>query len=262
MPETSPTWYELADDGTYAFPLQRGSLTTDNDATNLLGSYLLDGLVDLGFVQALATTQGLDQASRYLRQRKLTADARARMADFGEISAGRLLEHFEGLARPIEKLRYKDRNDLPLHLTDILCARMNNGTIEEFVFAEVKAGATRPHRDLGKKALRSIVSDWQSEMPEILYFVLEKLCLEGRNHDQAAFEDAMFRAEPMPRTFRVVLVFDGAIWDENVLADMHTDYAEGKYALGEFKCYLLTADNLRTFVDSTFEAAHVAGTQA
>lgn len=254
-------WSVLNEEVGHAYPLQRGALDVSDASKAMLAGYLLEGLVDFAYIQSLAERQGFDRVRAFIAQRKLTTNLRARVSDFGEIAAGRLLEHNENFIRPIEKLRYKDRNDLPLHLTDVFCLVLADEAIAEFVFAEVKAGTTRPRRDLGTKALKSIVQDWRAEMPEILFFVSEKLFAEGRTRDQEAFDAAMYRPEPLPRKFRALFLFDDVAWDENVIVDMCDEFAATEHLPSDFACYVITTAGLRDLINDVFDAAQL-GAQA
>lgn len=252
-------WYDVQTDGRYSFRLERGVLNGSAESTARLGDFLLAGLTDVAYVAEISVRYGLGRVIEYLESRTFSGELRGRVADFGEVIAGRLVESHEGHVRPIEKLRYKVRNDSPLYLTDVLCLRMQDEAISAFIFAEVKAGTTAPNKDLGKKALASIVKDWLASMPEILYFVSEKLWQEGRAAEQEQFDEAMYRAEPLPRAFRVIFIFDDAVWDEAVLGNLDADFAGSDLANGDFMCYLLTGEEMRSLILEAFDVALAKG---
>lgn len=251
----SAAWYDVAPDTSFSFKFERGSLRADDESTGVISSFLLNSLVDTAYTANLASQYGLDKVKAYLENRRFGSTLRTLVADFGEVVAGELLKAHEGHAKPIEKLRYKDHHDFPLHLTDVLCVRTESEAITAFVYCEVKAGTTAPNKAIGTKALASILKDWVAKMPEILYFTSEKLWQEGRLKEQRAFDEAIYRQEPMPRALRIIFVFDEAVWDDDVLNNLEAAFLTSEERGEDLGCYLLTCNDMRQLIERSYKAA-------
>src|SRR5207245_11776746 len=86
----------------------------------------------------------------------------------------------ECLLHPICKLRYRERSDWAMRLTDVFTIRMVDGDISEFDFASVKSGITKPPTGIAVQGYEQLQDDAEIERPEILFFASEQLYRQGR----------------------------------------------------------------------------------
>ena len=77
---------------------------------NAAGS-CLKGLADTDRLAGIMSRHGREKVSEFIRGHKRSDKLNIRVANFGEVIFGRLLEVEEGFIRPIEKLRYTFNRD-------------------------------------------------------------------------------------------------------------------------------------------------------
>ena len=248
-------WYELQADDTYRFELQRGVLADSPALENAVGPFLLNSLVNVDHLKGIFQRAGLRAAAEHF-EAHVASRENVRIGDFGEVVAGHLLEEEEHLSRPIEKLRYRESTDWPMKLTDVFCVRVDGEQFVGFVFGESKAGTTPPGSSLGKDAYRQIHRDIEGDEPKILFFTLDRLF---DNLDVTAYtqlDDAMHRIPPVPRALRLVFVFDSDSWRESVFNGLDDGIESEEIELADdFKCYLLTRDDLREAIAGAYVEA-------
>ena len=248
-------WYELQKDDTYRFELQRGVLADSPALENAVAPFLLNSLVNVDHLKEIFQRAGLRSAAEHF-EAHVASRENVRIGDFGEVVAGHILEEEEQLSRPIEKLRYRESTDWPMRLTDVFCVRVDGERFVGFVFGESKAGTTPPRSSLGKDAYRQIHRDIEGDEPEILFFTLDRLFdnLDGTAYTQ--LDDAMHRIPPVPRALRLLFVFDSDVWGESVFDGLHDGIESEEIELADdFKCYLLTRDDLREAIAGAYAAA-------
>lgn len=246
------SWYALEDGEEHSFDLERARLEEGPKTTNAIAGFLLEGLSDPAYLTSLVRKRGLASLADYIQNRRISSKLGIRVADFGEITAGRLLEAEESLHRLIEKLRYKFNHDWSPHLTDIFAVQYDDeGEIAAFAYCEVKAGTTSPASDLAESAYRDLGRAWRENVPEILHFTSERLWDADRQDDYERLDRAM--ASPtMPQLLRLVFVFDYEVWSEDLLESLGAAI-EGDPAPGSaFKCYLVRRAELRALIEESY----------
>ena len=105
---TTSEWYELIDESSDDFDLVRLIIVGDSDAADTLGAFLLEGLTDTDYLSELVRRHGLSRTADYVRDRRVPSNLNTRVADFGEVAAGRLLEAAESessRSRSVERER-------------------------------------------------------------------------------------------------------------------------------------------------------------
>ena len=249
---TAPNWYELSDRSNGPFTLVRASIIGSSDTTETLGRFLLDGLTDTDYLAALTARHGFGRAADYIQERRVPSKLNIRVADFGEIVSGHLLEEEECLLRPIEKLRYTFNHEWSPHLTDIFAVLIEDDEISTFAFCEVKAGTTPPDADAGAKGYRDLLKTSREKTPEILHFTAERLWEAQRFDHYDRLDRAMSSPTPVPQLLRLVLVFDQLAWSDSVLDHVATAFAQDPPSNDSFVCYLVTRPGLRSLVDESF----------
>ncbi|MBE0609454.1 MAG: hypothetical protein IH609_08745 [Dehalococcoidia bacterium] len=251
--EPSIPWYELEDGDGQLFDLCRARVLDGDPTTGAFAKFLLQGLTDPEYLRSLMEKRGLASLADYVANRRVSSKLSIRVADFGEIAAGRLLEAEEALHRPIEKLRYKFNRDWSPHLTDIFAvARDDNDEIVAFAYCEVKAGTTAPAPDVAANAYQDLIKAWREKVPEILHFTSERLWEAHRQAEYEQLDRAIASSSSMPQILRLVLVFDQNAWSDDsfdYLSDaIGVDGASGS----ALKCYLVRRSELRALIEDAY----------
>lgn len=245
----SATWYEITSDTAESFDLQRGRLVD----TSHLGEFLLHGLADTELLAEISKRHGLMQVEQYLRTRRISPKLNIRVGDFGEVTAGRILEDEESLLRPIEKLRYVFNKDWSPHLTDVFAVQIAADEITAFAYCEVKAGTTRPKPTVPADGYRDLLKAWRDNAPAILHFTAERLFEAQRYDDYDRLDRALARGTAMPQLLRLVLVYDEGVWSDDLLDDLRSAISADNAAGSAFRCYLVTQAEFRGLVDAAYD---------
>ena len=220
MAAGAPAWYVVSDRASDPFQLVRVSIADHSNTARTLGRFLLDGLTDTDRLGALMSAHGYERVAEYVRTRRIPTKLNIKVANFGEVVSGHLIEEEEGFVRPIEKLRYTFSHEWSPHLTDIFAVLIENDEIETFAYCEVKAGTTHPDSDTAAKGYSALLKVWQEKTPEILHFTSERLWDSRRFVEYERLDRAMSRADPVSQLLRLVLVFDEAVWSDSILDDV------------------------------------------
>ena len=248
-------WYKVDKDTSYRFELRRGVLGDSPEVEQTVGGFLLNGLASAEQLKGILGRVGLTAAVKHF-DAHVASKENVRIGDFGEVVAGHLLEDEEKVVRLIEKLRHRESPDWPMKLTDVFAVNVEHERIVGFLFGEAKAGTTTPNTALGQEAYGRVEQDIEDEEPQILFFTLDRLL---NTNDQKAYlqlEEAMHRRPPVPRTSRLIFVFDAKVWREEILEALHDDLVSGELDLEEgFKCYVLTRDGLREVITGAYAEA-------
>ena len=112
MTTTEPAWYRITEDEQKPFPRRTAIIEEVPDIEENFGGFLLEGLADTDHLAGIMSRHGHERVSEYIRGHKVPSKLNTRVANFGEVTVGRLLEEEEGFTRPIEKLRYTFNSDL------------------------------------------------------------------------------------------------------------------------------------------------------
>ena len=253
MTTADSDWYELGDRSNEPFNLTRVSITGGAETAETMGRFLLDGLSDLDYLGKLLAQGGYTRVSEYVQQRRVPTKLNIRVANFGEVVSGHLLEEEEDLLRPIEKLRYTFNHEWSPHLTDVFAVQIEDDEVISFAYCEVKAGTTHPANDVGAKGYKDLVKAWREKTPEILHFTAERLFEAKRFEEYERLYRAMYSATPVSQLLRLVLVFDEAAWADSVLEAVEAAVAQDAPPDDSFVCYVATRADLRTLVHDSFE---------
>ncbi len=254
MTPPRPAWYELEDRVNEPFQLTHAYLSADPQTPELLGQFLLQGLTDTEYLGSLVAKHGYGGVAEYIRDRRVPTKLNARVADFGEVVSGNLLEGEEQLVRPIEKLRYKFNHDWSPQLTDVFAVLVEDGEITTFAYCEVKPGTTAPKKSVGADGYTALLQTWRERTPEILHFTAERLWEARRQEEYERLDRAMARPEAVSQLLRLVLVFDESAWSNSILEAVANAVDEDAPPAGAFACYLVTGAVLRSLVDKSFDA--------
>ena len=253
MINTEPAWYRVAGTEEETFPITEVVIEEGAGVEEQCTRFLLEGLADTDRMAGILARHGQEKVSDFIRGHKTPTRLSARVANFGEVILGRLLENEEGFIRPIEKLRYTFNRDWSPHLTDVFALVVTNDTITHFVYSEVKSGTTRPNSEVGADGYTDLIKTSRQDIPEILYFTHERLDEGQRYEDRDRLEKAMFQEDRIPSLFRLGLVFDEGVWHGAIMDAVETAFEHDPLPDGTFACYLVTKTDLRSLVNDSFE---------
>ena len=248
-----PAWYRITRYEEEPFSKRTAAIEEVPGIEEKFGGFLLEGLSNADHLAGIMSRHGREKVSEFIREHKLPTKLNIRVADFGEVIFGRLLEKEEGFTRPIEKLRYTFNRDWSPHLTDVLALVIEDDAITHFVYSEVKSGTTRPNSDVGADGYADLVKTSVQAIPEVLYFTHERLEESQRYKDRDRLGDAMFQEDPLPSLFRLGLVFDEDVWHSAVMEAVETAFEQDPLPDGTFVCYLVTKTNMRSLVNDSLE---------
>ena len=252
MTTPEPDWYRIIEQEEEPFPKRTACIEGYTGIEEKCGGFLLEGLADTDRMAGLLARHGQEKVSDFVRGHKIPNKLSTRVASFGEVISGRLLEEEEGFIRPIEKLRYTFNRDWSPHLTDVFALVIKNDAITHFVYSEVKSGTTRPDPEVGADGYADLVTTSRQSIPEILYFTHERLDESHRYEDRDRLEKAMFQEGRIPSLFRLGLVFDANVWRSAVIDEVETAFEQEPLPDGTFVCYLVTRTDLRSLVNDSF----------
>ena len=253
MTTTTPDWYRIIEYEEEPFPRTKAIIEDGMGVGEKCGRFLLEGLANTDRMAGILARHGQEKLSDFIRGHKMPNRLSTRVANFGEVISGRLLEEEEGFIRPIEKLRYTFNRDWSPHLTDVFALGIEDDAISHFVYLEVKSGTTRPNSDVGSIGYADLVKTSRQDIPEILYFTHERLDESQRYGDRDRLENAMFQEDRIPSLFRLGLVFDEAAWHDAVMDAVETTFEQDPLPDDTFVCYLITKTNLRSLVNDSFK---------
>ena len=251
--KASSNWYELREQATEPFDITRITVKGKAETVETLGRFLLHGLTDTNHLGALMARQGLAQVAEYVRERRVPTKLNIRVAHFGEVVSGHILEAEENLHRPIDKLHYTFNHEWSPQLTDIFAVHIEDEEITAFAYCEVKTWTTSPAMDIGGKGYRDLIRVWREKTPEILHFAAERLWESKRFKDYERLDRAMYSVNPVPELLRLVLFFDENVWSDSLLDSVATAFAHDTPPDDTFVCYLVQRANLRSLVNDSFE---------
>ena len=240
-----------SDDDSFSFRLFRGGGSADEEKMRALGDLLFDGLLEVTYVKRLAEKYGETALGKYLEARGFRGKLGKRVGDFGEVLAGAAICENESLTQLVQKLRYRERADWPMRLTDVFSVRVEGADITAFCFTSVKSGVTHPAATVGVEGYKQLLDDSKSEHPEILHFVSENLFRQDLWEELLRLEQAMTSDSPTPKIYRLALIFDRDQWREDIL----TELGESEQTLDDFVVYAVLLERMRDIVEASYSLA-------
>src|SRR3990172_4611198 len=96
-----------------------------------LAKELLVAHKDPAHLQRVAARAGRPRVRQSLASEVFPTRRNVRIGDFGEVLGAAILRERDGLYLPIFKLRYREKRDWPMRLTDLLALQRDHGRLEE-----------------------------------------------------------------------------------------------------------------------------------
>ncbi len=223
-----------------------------SELVDYLSTRLVDGLVSPERLSLILERAGLAKLLAVLRDRVVNRRLSVLIGDFGEIVAAEMLKEFDQYVIPIAKLRFREKRNWPMRLTDVFGFKHDGGHITELCLCEAKT-RTRWNvecEEVGLEACRELEKEAMQRIPEIVEFVGDKLLLEG-NFELVDLLDSFLLADDpgqFPRHCTVVLLFDSGIWQETVLARI----ADEDISLPDLSVKAVRVAQLRHLIDGSY----------
>ena len=214
-----------------------------------LAKELLVAHKDPAHLQRVAARAGLPRVRQYLASEVFPTRRNVRIGDFGEVLGAAILRERDGLYLPIFKLRYREKRDWPMRLTDLLALQRDHAHgFTAIRFGEVK---TRTAADVQAacKGHESLASELATERPEIIAFVINRLFDQGRLEEADALEELLASGgSGIPRHHDVILLFERAAWNEEGLRRL----AALPLRLPNLRVQVILIDRLSPLVDECY----------
>jgi hypothetical protein len=216
---------------------------------------LVEGLISTERLEEILNKAGLDKLLAVLRDRVVDRKLATLIGDFGEILVAQMIEEIDGYRIPIAKLRFREKRNWSMRLTDVFGIKCEGQQLSELCLCEVKTRTTwnKDCEQVGVDGAVSLKNDAAQRIPEIIDFVADKLRLT-HNFDLANVLDTFLLSDDpasFPRRYLLVLIFDQKIWREIVLANM----AGSVDGLASFSVRVTQIPELRILIDESY--AHV-----
>jgi len=176
------------------------------------------------------------------------------IGNFGEILAARILVEFEGFWFPIYKLRFREKKDWAMRLTD-LCLIKTSGLPQPLVcYGEVKTNSSQYNADLGIAGHTSLARDDALTDPEVLRF-LSNVLYEAERYDEGKFIlRIMLGTISFTKRHDLFLVHEQKTWSDEILARLdNTELNDEK--LVDFTVKVVRIGGLRDVIDSSYTRA-------
>lgn len=211
-------------------------------------------LEDLGEV-------GLEGMQEYIENTFLPDKDRVsvRVGNFGEVLAACMLITFEGFWLPLYKLRFREKKDWSMRLTDLCLIRMDRAPRPLVCYGEVKTKSTGCDRRLGVKGHESLAKDDALSNPEILHFICTWLYEKGMYEEAMFFSRIRLGKIDYDRRHDLFLVHTDQTWDPEILDNL--DECELDSRLVDFSVKVVLIADLRQVIDETYERVGTAGAE-
>jgi hypothetical protein len=186
-----------------------------------------------------------------------------RIGNFGEIIAAKLLIERDGYWFPIYKLRFREKQNWAMRLTDLFLIKSENSCAPVICFGEVKTRSSTYDRELGIKGHDSLAKDDAlDDSPEILKFVCRML-YEANKYEEARFiSDLRCGVKSYVRKHTLFILHEASTWDDEIIdrLDGHTidprlvDFTVNVLQISELRhlidtCYLQAWESVRDMLD-------------
>jgi hypothetical protein len=195
----------------------------------------------------------------YIKNRVLPKKAAnpTRIGNFGEILATQCLIDFTDFEFPIYKLRYREKRNWAMRLTDLfLVKKQNNGRIL-ICYGEVKTRSgvsyTSSVKKVAVEAHDSLKKDVAVANPEILDFVRKILYAQGKLEEARIFGRIQNNRIKYDITHILFLVHDNSIWKDEILSELEQHNIDNR--LKNLNVNVLRINKLSRLIDQTYENA-------
>lgn len=198
---------------------------------------------------------GLDILKDYVEREVLPARDRieTRIGNFGEILAARFLVEFEHFWFPIYKLRFREKKDWAIRLTDVCVVRVDDVPRPLVCYGEVKTKSAGCNLELATEGHDSLAKDDALTDPEILRFICTLLYETGRQEEGQFLSGIRLGALQYDRRHDLFLVHHLLGWNEEVLDRLEARELDER--LVDFSVRVFLVAELRAVIDAAYALA-------
>lgn len=204
------------------------------------------------------STLGLSKFKQFVEAQILGLTPSPKVAtligNFGEILSTRILVEFEGFWFPIYKLRFREKKDWAMRLTD-LCLIKTSGLPQPLVcYGEVKTNSSQYNADLGIAGHASLAKDDALTDPEVLRFLCQVLYETGKYDESSFIRRIWLGSISFTKRHDLFLVHEQTTWSDEILARLDSTQLNDE-KLVDFTVKVVRIGGLRAVIDSSYARA-------
>ena len=190
---------------------------------------------------------------KYLKENvlPLTGKVIVPIGNFGEVLAATFLIEFENFWFPIYKLRFREKKDWAMRLTDLCLIKLQDESKPLVCYGEVKTNSSDCNKDLAIDGLKSIMKDDALSNQEILRFVCG-LLYDMKMLDEARFISRIRQGKiDYDKRYDLFLVHNQEKWSDEVLDKLEAYEIDQR--LVNFSVKVILISQLRKVIDTAYE---------
>ncbi len=230
------------------------TMAPDAAVLEQLSRMVLDSCLGIEFYDRAAAI--LDwQILQDIRQGAIPTLDRMTRGVFGESLASYTLEKHHGYAIPVKKTRYRYGPNASPTGTDIIALICDGtGQVQQLCYVECKLRTTMSDaRDVVMHAQEQLKKDRDTRTPAMVAWISRVLCDRGDPLHAGILDYLRDRRERDIDAFRIVLVWDAALWDEVILSDILVE----PDPMSRLSIHIVQLADLRSLVENTYRAINV-----
>jgi hypothetical protein len=175
------------------------------------------------------------------------------IGNFGETLAASILIDSEGFWFPIYKLRFREKKDWAMKLTD-LCLIKTNGLNKPLIcYGEVKTKSSSCNVKLGIEGHDSLIKDDALQDPEILKFFRTILYSMNKFDEAEFFSKIGLGKIDYDKQHCLFIVHEQSTWKEEILSNLNAHDLSPH--LIDFSVNVVLINQLRKVIDETYSRA-------
>jgi helicase len=186
----------------------------------------------------------------------------ARIGNFGEVLASLLLVEFENFWFPIYKLRFREKKDWAMRLTDLCLIKRSEGVKPLICYGEVKTISGECDQDIAIKGHNSLVLGEAKDLlsnPEVLHFI-STILYETHRYEEASFISRIQLGKiEYDKRHDLFIVHSSERWTDEILNRLENHPLDNR--LVDFSLKVVLVAQLKKLIDDVYERSTVV-TQA
>jgi len=176
------------------------------------------------------------------------------IGNFGEVLATTFLIEFENFWFPIDKLRYREKKDWSMRLTDLCFIKRLDRTKPLVCYGEVKTITGRRNVKIAVDGHNSLVKGEARDdltEPEVLHFITGKL-IAAKKFEEATFISYIYTHNiEYDKRYDLFIVHAKEIWTEEILELLEEHPLDQR--LVNFSTKVVLISQLRQLIDKAYE---------
>jgi hypothetical protein len=195
----------------------------------------------------------LEMIQKYIEEHVLPDKDRVmtRVGNFGEVLAANLLVEFEGFWFPIYKLRFREKRNWSVRLTDICLIKTDSLPRPLICYGEAKTKTVGYNLQIAVEGHNSLGKDDALDNPEILRFICTWLYETGMLQEAEFFSKLRLGKLAYDTRHDLFLVHSKETWTDRVLERLHALDIDPR--LVDFSVKVLLIENLGVVIDKAYE---------